>query len=253
MIDATGMPQSAVLLGGTSEIGLEVLGALASRRLERVVLAGRDPAALGPAGERLERAGVREVHLVSCDVGRSDDLERLLGEAETALGSVDLLVVATGLLGTAELDRLTPAVVQEMFAANASGPAAATAGFAQRMASQGYGRIVVLSSVAGLRVRRANFVYGAGKAALDGFALGLADALAGTGVGVTIVRPGFVRTRMTAGMKPAPLSSEPADVARAVLGALEADRGVVYVPPALGPAFLLLRLLPRSVFRRLPG
>jgi NAD(P)-dependent dehydrogenase (short-subunit alcohol dehydrogenase family) len=123
---------------------------------------------------------------------------------------------------------------------------------ARLMRAQGSGRIVVFSSVAGVRVRRANYVYGSAKAGLDGFASGLADALAGSGVGLLLVRPGFVVGRMTSGMSPAPLSSTPAQVAGATARALRRGREVVWVPGALRPLFALLRLLPRRVWRRMP-
>jgi NAD(P)-dependent dehydrogenase (short-subunit alcohol dehydrogenase family) len=123
---------------------------------------------------------------------------------------------------------------------------------ARLMRAQGHGRLVVFSSVAGVRVRRANYVYGSAKAGLDGFASGLADALHGSGVRLLLVRPGFVIGRMTEGMSPAPLSSTPAQVADAVADGLDRDRDVVWVPGALRPVFALLRLLPRAVWRRMP-
>src|SRR4029453_5289408 len=98
---------------------------------------------------------------------------------------------------------------------------------ANRLRAAGAGTLVVFSSVAGGRVRRANYVYGSAKAGLDGFASGLADALAGSGVRLLLVRPGFVVGRMTRGMSPAPLSSTPDTVADAVVAALARDREVV--------------------------
>jgi decaprenylphospho-beta-D-erythro-pentofuranosid-2-ulose 2-reductase len=251
--DAIGMPQSALLLGGTSDIGLALLEQLAHRRLERVVLAGRDEETLAEAKQRVEKAGVGEVAIAKCDLAKATDIASLPRRTEEAIGALDMLIVAAGELGTAELSELSPRRVMSMFAANAAGPSAAMIAIAQVMAKQGYGRIVVLSSVAGLRVRKANFVYGAGKAALDGLALGLADALEGTGVTVTVIRPGFVRTKMTAGLPDAPLSTDAATVAAATVRALEKDQRVAYVPPLLGPLFAVLRVIPRSLFRRLPG
>jgi short-subunit dehydrogenase len=112
--------------------------------------------------------------------------------------------------------------------------------------------IVVFSSVAGVRVRRANYVYGSAKAGLDGFSSGLADALYGTGVHLLIVRPGFVVGRMTEGMTPAPLSSTPDQVASATVRALAKRRRTVWVPWSLRPMFIGLRLLPQFVWRRMP-
>lgn len=111
---------------------------------------------------------------------------------------------------------------------------------------------MVFSSVAGIRVRRANYVYGSAKAGLDGFASGLADALHGTGVRLLIARPGFVIGRMTEGMTPAPLSVTPERVAAATARALVNGKRVVWIPWALRPMFVALRLLPRFVWRRMP-
>jgi short-subunit dehydrogenase len=121
------------------------------------------------------------------------------------------------------------------------------------MRHQGHGRFVVFSSVAGQRARRANFIYGSSKAGLDAFAQGLADALEGTGVGVTIVRPGFVVGRMTEGMSPAPFATTPEAVAGAVVRAIESGQPVVYVPPVLQWVFAVMRHLPRAIWRRIPG
>jgi len=122
---------------------------------------------------------------------------------------------------------------------------------AARLRAQGHGTIVVLSSVAAIRPRRFNYVYGAAKAGLDAFARGLADALHGTGVRVLLVRPGFVTGRMTRDMPPAPLPTTPAAVGRAVASALAGRAAVVWVPPQLGPVAAALRLVPRPLWRRL--
>ena len=111
---------------------------------------------------------------------------------------------------------------------------------------------MVFSSVAGVRVRRANYVYGSAKAGLDGFASGLADALHGTGVRLLIARPGFVIGRMTQGMSPAPLSSTPEHVAAATARALAKRRRTVWIPWILRPMFFAMRLLPQFVWRRMP-
>ena len=111
---------------------------------------------------------------------------------------------------------------------------------------QGHGTLVVLSSVAGERVRRANFVYGSTKAGVDGFAQGLGDALAGSGAHVLVVRPGWVATKMTAGRPPAPLATTPEAVADAVVAAIATGKDVVWIPSALRWVFAVLRHLPRS-------
>lgn len=253
MIDGTGMPQSAVVIGGASDMAREVLRLLAGRRLRSVVLAGRSEAALEVVGEELRALGVGSVRCRPLDVTATASLVPFVSEAVADLGEVDLVVVAAGQLGTAKLEELSPGTISSLAATNFSGPAALAAEFAKHMVQQGFGRIVLFSSVAGVRTRKSNFVYGAAKAGLDGFALGLSDALAGTGVGITVVRPGFVATKMTAGMKPAIFPVDAEAVARAVVRGLETGREVVWVPPQLRYLFVLLRLLPRPLWRRVPG
>jgi decaprenylphospho-beta-D-erythro-pentofuranosid-2-ulose 2-reductase len=123
---------------------------------------------------------------------------------------------------------------------------------AERLRTQGHGTLLLLSSVAGERVRKANFVYGSSKAGADGFFQGLGDRLAGSGVDVMIVRPGFVRTKMTAGMSDAPMTTSPEAVATAVTNALARNREIVWVPPPLRLVMAVVRHLPRPLFRRLP-
>ncbi len=112
--------------------------------------------------------------------------------------------------------------------------------------------MIVLTSAGAVRPRRSNAVYGAAKAALDSLALALGDELAGSGVRIVVVRPGFVRTRMTEGLREPPLSTDPETVGRAVARGLERGTRVVWVPPAMGAMMSLLRLLPRPLYRRLP-
>ena len=124
---------------------------------------------------------------------------------------------------------------------------------AAQLRVQGQGRIVVLSSVAGFRVRRANFVYGSAKAGMDAFAMGLGEALRGSGVAVHVIRPGFVRTKMTAGLPAAPFAVGPDQVAADILRGLHRGAAVIWSPPFLRWVFSALRLLPQPLWRRLPG
>jgi decaprenylphospho-beta-D-erythro-pentofuranosid-2-ulose 2-reductase len=159
-------------------------------------------------------------------------------------------------LGEPEGDERAPAQVARSVADNFAWPAAAMAATAEHLLGQGRGRIVVLSSVAGVRVRLANFVYGSAKAGLDGFAWGLAATLrqrSGGVVSIQIVRPGFVHSKMTAGRRPAPFATTPAAVAEAVVTGIERSEPVIWVPPVLRVVFGLLRLLPDPIWRRLPG
>ena len=185
----------------------------------------------------------------------ADDLashEVVLDELITEHGPIGTAVLAFGLLGDQERAETDAghavAVVHTDYVAQVS----LLTLLAQRMRAAGRGRIVVFSSIAGARVRRANYVYGSAKAGLDGFASGLADALHGTGVHLLIVRPGFVIGRMTEGMDPAPLSSTPAQVADAAAAALAAGKRTVWVPKAIGALAFATRFVPRPIWRRMP-
>ncbi len=253
MLDAFGQPQSLVVLGGTSDIARAVVHALAPKRLATVVLAGRDEERLAEAAVGAKAAGVDHVPTVAFDAGQVDRAAAVVDECFAAAGGdVDVVVLAVGVLSRRELE-LDPERTAEVVTTGFAWPAAALTAVAARMKAQGHGRIVVLSSVAGVRVRRANFVDGATKAGLDGFAVGLGEALRGTGVAVQVVRPGFVRTRMTAGMSEAPMATTAEAVAEAVVAGLASGAPVIWVPGTLRWAFAVFRLLPPSVWRRLPG
>jgi decaprenylphospho-beta-D-erythro-pentofuranosid-2-ulose 2-reductase len=166
-------------------------------------------------------------------------------------GAVDIVISAAGILvDQAELDA-DPLRAGMLIETNFTGHVTTLLAAAARLREQGHGTIVVLSSVAAVRPRKANMVYGAAKAGLDAFARGLADSLAGSGVRVLLVRPGFVIGRMTEGMSPAPLSTTAPAVGAAVAAALAASRDVVWVPPALRAFALVLRAVPRPVWRRM--
>jgi decaprenylphospho-beta-D-erythro-pentofuranosid-2-ulose 2-reductase len=241
MKDAVGSVQSVLLLGGTSEIGLDIVRALAADRARRLVLAARDT---GAAAAAVPGAEVLELDAV--DTGS----HAALMERAFAGEGIDVAIVAAGVLTSPEGDQLDEAA--HMQAVNGTGAVSLMAEAAKRMRAQGRGTIVLLSSVAADRPRVSNYAYGASKAAADAFARGLSDALQGSGVEVMIVRPGFVRTKMTRAHDAAPGAVDPDAVTRAVVEGLRARRAVVYVPGFLRWVMLLLRLVPGPIFRRLP-
>ena len=227
---------------------------LVADRCRQVVLAGRDGEALEVAAARLRAGGAERVETVVFDATEPDRAGMVVGRCFAALDDhVDLVLVAVGALGDQLTDEVDPALVAERITINLTWPAAAAAAVANRLRTAGQGRIVVISSVAGIRVRRANFLYGSAKAGLDGFAQGLGEALRGSGVRLHVVRPGFVFTKMTAGRPPAPFAIGPAAVAAAMLKGIERDEPVIWVPSILRFVFTALRHLPRSAWRRLRG
>ncbi|MER7898490.1 decaprenylphospho-beta-D-erythro-pentofuranosid-2-ulose 2-reductase [Streptomyces sp. NPDC096046] len=250
MKDAFGLPQSLLVLGGTSEIALATARRLVARRTRTVWLAGRPSPALEEAAGRLRGLGA-DVHTVAFDALDPASHEAVLGKV-FAEGDIDLVLLAFGLLGDQARDEREPEAAVRVAQTNYTGAVSAGLVCARSLQSQGHGSLVVMSSVAGERARRANFIYGSSKAGLDAFAQGLGDALHGTGVHVMVVRPGFVRTRMTAGLPEAPLATTPEAVATAVELGLRRRSETVWVPGALRAVMAALRHLPRGVFRRLP-
>jgi decaprenylphospho-beta-D-erythro-pentofuranosid-2-ulose 2-reductase len=235
-----------LLFGGTSEIGQEILAALRLPPDAEVVLAGRDEQRMVAAAKPL---GCR-VRTLRYDAAALDTHEAVLDEA-FASGTVDLVISAAGILAGQDVLDDDPLRAGLLVETNLTGHVTTLLAAAARLRAQGRGTIVVLSSVAAIRPRRANFVYGAAKAGLDAFARGLADSLHGSGVRVLLVRPGFVIGRMTQGMPPAPLATTPAAVGTAVAAALAGTAAVVWVPRQLAVLAAALRLIPRPVWRRL--
>ncbi|MGH9067590.1 MAG: SDR family NAD(P)-dependent oxidoreductase [Acidimicrobiales bacterium] len=252
MNDAFSSPQSVLVLGGTSEIARATVLALVARRARTVVLVGRDSEGLEEAAGEARAAGAPNVSteiLDIADIGRHEEvINRLFADRD----GFDLVVMAVGVLGDQATDERDPVAAAGVISTNFTGPAAACLVVADRLRDQGRGTLVVMSSVAGERVRRANFVYGSSKAGLDGFAQGLGDALAGSGARVMIVRPGFVHTRMTAGMDAAPLATTADAVAAAIVAGLAKGADVLWVPASFRAVMSVTRHLPRAVFRKIP-
>lgn len=262
MNNGLGEPQTIVLLGGTSEIGLAIVERLASAALLRVVLACRDldrgdaaaddlrgrlAARLGLAGDDL---GV-EVDVTVFDGADVESHQGIVEQIATDVGDIDVAIVAFALLGDASnLD--DPASAVDVAHLNYTGTVSAMLALGGRMRTQGHGAIVLLSSVAGERVRAHNPVYGSTKAGIDAFAQGYGDVLAADGVHVLAVRPGFVRTKMTTGLDATPLSTTPEVVAEVTVAGLRARRRTVWAPRTLRPVFSVLRHLPGPIWRRLP-
>ena len=252
MRNALDEPQTIVLLGGTSDIGLAIARSLIGPSTRHVVLAVRDPAAGERAAAALPLPAGAETHVVEFDAAAPHTHPGVVDAIVAATGDLDVVVLAFGVLGDQAAFDADPASAAQAVAVNTGGAMSIGLAVAARLRAQGHGSLVVLSSVAGERVRKANFVYGATKAGLDGFAQGLGDSLAGSGASVLVVRPGFVRSRMTAGMKAAPFATTPEAVADAVVAGLRRGRRTIWVPGLLRPVFAVFRHLPGPVWRRLP-
>jgi decaprenylphospho-beta-D-erythro-pentofuranosid-2-ulose 2-reductase len=252
MLDAVGNPQTILLLGGTSEIGLAICERYLRTASARIVLAAMpDDPGRHDVVAQMKAAGAREVELIDFEATDTGSHPRMIEEA-FAGGDVDVAIVAFGLLGDAE--ELWQNQRKAVQIAEVNYTAAVSVGvlLGEKMRAQGFGQIIAMSTVAGERVRRSNFVYGSTKAGLDGFYLGLGEALREYGVRVLVIRPGQVRTRMSAHIKEAPLTVDKEDVAELAVTAAAKGKDLVWAPPAFRYVMVVLRHIPRSIFRKLP-
>ena len=240
-----------IALGGYSEIALATVRELQNRSPREVVLVGRDPGALTRAAEEVRLAGSPRVVTLELDVLNTERHAEVVAGAFDAVGGGDIVILAVGVLGERGGLPTDVSGAVGVLLTNVVAAGSLLLHAARRLRDGGGGALVVLSSVAAQRPRRANVVYGASKAGLDALAQGLGDALYEQGVHVLVVRPGFVHTRMTRGLPPAPLSTTPEAVARVIVGGLDRRVPTVWAPPALRWLMILVRMLPRSLFRRI--
>ncbi len=251
MIDALGEPQSVLVLGGSSEIALATVQALPRARMRRVVLAGRPSSALDDAAAELGNVGIPTVEVVEFDATATDNHGAFIDEVFDN-GDIDIVILAFGVLGDQMEVEADPSQAVHIATVNYTGAVSVGLHVARRLRAQGHGHLVVISSVAGDRARRANYVYGSTKAGLDAFAQGLGDALVGSGASVLVVRPGMVRTRMTQGLPEAPMTTDPDVVGKTIVQALRKGKHTVYAPGPLRLLMTAVKAVPRPVFRKLP-
>jgi len=263
VLDAVGNPQTILLLGGTSEIGLAICERYLRNARARIVLGVLpDDPLRDNAVEQMKTAGAKSVELIDFDAVDTDSHPGVIDAAcKDGVGGprdLDVAIVAFGLLGDAE--ELWQNQRKAVQIAEINYTAAISVGvlIGEKMRGQGFGRIIAMSSAAGERVRRSNFVYGSTKAGLDGFYLGLGEALREYGVRVLVIRPGQVRTTTTiqhwksTGAKEAPFTVDKEDVAELAVNASAKGKELVWAPGAFRYVMMVLRHIPRSIFRKLP-
>ncbi|MFT4125584.1 MAG: decaprenylphospho-beta-D-erythro-pentofuranosid-2-ulose 2-reductase [Gordonia sp. (in: high G+C Gram-positive bacteria)] len=252
MFNAVGAPQSILVLGGSSEIGLAITAEFLKRGAARVILATvpGDPAA-DAAAATMTAAGAASVEVIDFDALAPDTHPAVIDTA-FAGGDVDVAIVAAGV--QFDDDTVWQDHGKAVTEVTINYTAAVSVGvlLGERMRAQGHGQIIAMSSVAGERVRRSNFLYGSSKAGLDGFYLGLGEAVADDGVKVLVIRPGQVRTRLSAHVAEAPLTVDKEDVAKAAVAAVDAGKDLIWVPGPFRFVMMGLRHIPRPVFRKLP-
>jgi decaprenylphospho-beta-D-erythro-pentofuranosid-2-ulose 2-reductase len=252
MLDAVGNPQTILLLGGTSEIGLAICERYLRTASARIILAAMpDDPGRDDAVAQMKAAGAPDVEMIDFQALDTETHPDVIEQA-FARADVDVAIVAFGLLGDAEELWQNQRKAVQIAGVNYTAAVSVGVLLGQKMRKQGFGQIIAMSTVAGERVRRSNFVYGSTKAGLDGFYLGLGEALRPCGVRVLVIRPGQVRTRMSAHIKEAPLTVDKEDVAELAVRSAAKGKDLVWAPPAFRYVMMVLRHIPRPIFRKLP-
>jgi decaprenylphospho-beta-D-erythro-pentofuranosid-2-ulose 2-reductase len=250
MRNALGAVQAALVLGGGSEIAHTTMRKLVRNGCTTVVLGVRDPSSVGEQLDELKADGATVATAIAFDANDPSSHQAVIEKCFVDHPDIDLVLIAFGVLGHGAGVDSVPLAAAEDVTTNYVGAVSSGLAAARCLREQGHGTIVVLSSVAGERARRSNFVYGSSKAGLDAFAQGLGDALAGSGVRVLVVRPGFVHSKMTKGLDPAPFATTPDAVADAIIDALASGKEIIWVPSVLRWVAFVFRHLPRPVWRK---
>jgi decaprenylphospho-beta-D-erythro-pentofuranosid-2-ulose 2-reductase len=245
MNNAINQPQTILVLGGNSDIARAIVAELSSPALKTVVLACRDAASADTSGF----ASDVEIATITFDATKHALHASMIEEVAAEHGDLDVVIQAFGQLGLDVAD--DPVAAANLVTVNYAGAVSSGLAVAAQLRKQGHGTLVVLSSVAGVRTRASNFVYGSTKAGQDAFATGLGHSLHGSGANVMTVRPGFVRSSMTKGMQEAPFTIDVSDVAKAVANGLKKGSSVVWAPAKLRGVFALLKFAPDFVWRKL--
>ena len=251
MKNSLGSVQNVLVLGGDSDIAFATLRELIRSRTRTVILAGRNVERLESRAADLRELGATQIETIHFDGMDTGSHEQLVNDLFAAVRDIDLVMVAFGTLGNQMQDEIDRERTLQVIQSNYVGAVSVLIPIAAALKRQGHGTIVVMSTVAAERPRRSNYIYGSSKAGIDWFAQGLGDALEGSGVNVMIVRPGFVKSKMTAHLDDAPLAATPDEVAAAIVGGLRRNHEMVWVPGKLRWVMSILRHLPRAVFRRL--
>ena len=241
-----------LVIGGSSEIGTAIVRRLAADGPVEPWLLGRDRARLEDSLALLHGAGATGGGVDLVDAEDVATHESVIARAFEQAGGFEIVILAVGVLGAQQGLDADPTEAATVMNVNFAGCGSLLLASMRSLRAQGRGTMIVLSTVAAERPRAGNAIYGAAKSGLDALAQGLADATRSTGVRVLVVRPGFVISRMTRGLKPAPFATTPEMVAEATAAALAGRAHTIWVPGRLRWVFAVLRHLPRPIYRRLP-
>lgn len=240
-----------VVLGGTTGMGRAITRQLVERG-DRVFLLGMDEADLvKSAADLTARGKAGEVGYALCNLEQPDGFAPALDAADEALGSFDAVVVTAAMFASQEALEDDIELTRRLVTVNYANTVVFCEHARKRLLSRGGGRLVVFSSVAGDRGRKPVVIYGSSKAGIAAYLEGLDHRYHSAGLSVTCVKPGFVKTGMTAGLKPPPFAGEPDGVARQVIRAMDRRSPMVYAPGIWALVMMVIRVLPRFVMRRI--
>ncbi|MCY0966360.1 SDR family oxidoreductase [Parathalassolituus penaei] len=241
-----------LIIGATSAIAAACAREWLGRGPCRFVLVGRNEERLQQLQQDLQARGAEQVDCLTLDLGDTSRHGIVIAEASQRLGQIDIALVAPGTLPDQNRCQQDASVAVQEFSTNATAVISLLTPLANQLEQQRCGSLAVISSVAGDRGRASNYLYGAAKAALSAFTSGLMARLAKSGVAVTLIKPGFVRTPMTAGLPlPEKLVATPEQVARQIVEGVQRRRTCLYTPGFWRYIMLIIRLIPDVIFRRL--
>jgi decaprenylphospho-beta-D-erythro-pentofuranosid-2-ulose 2-reductase len=241
----------AAILGATRGMGRAIARRLAERKDDLAIL-GRDTEGNNRSARDLEiRGGIKEVVTIACDLGDPSTFAPALTAAEAAMGGLDTVIVTAGLFATQDELEADPALTARLLTANFTNTVLFCEEARKRLLTRGGGTLCVFSSVAGERGRKPVGLYGAAKAGLSAYLEALDHKYRSAGLLTVTVKPGFVKTDMTRGLRPPPFAGEPDAVAAQVVKAIERGKPVVYAPGIWAWVMLVIRLLPRFVMRKI--
>lgn len=243
-------PRRVLALGAASAIAEATLRVFAEQHAT-FFLVGRNPQKLSAVHDDLLTRGATAVTNFTADLDDTDAHPAMLAQAATTLGGIDLAFLAHGVLGDQAQAEKDYAVAEAILRTNFLSVVSLVTWLANYFEAEHRGTIAVISSVAGDRGRKSNYIYGASKGGLNIFLDGVRNRIDRAGVQVLTIKPGFVATPMTAHLPKNALFAEPAKVARHIVSAIEKRKDVAYVPPFWGLIMLVIRSIPRRIFKKM--
>lgn len=242
------LPGRVLVLGATSAIAAGVMRPLAEQGA-RFYLVARNPEKLKAVASDLQTRGASAIFTHIMDLDDTAAHEAMLTDAAAKLETIEMALIAHGILGAQEVAQANYAAAEAILRTNFLSAVSLITWLANYFESSGQGTLAVISSVAGDRGRKSNYVYGSSKAALNTFLDGVRNRIDRSGVHVLTIKPGFVSTPMTAHVRQSILFAHPATVGRGILKAIEKRKDVVYVPPMWRLIMFIIRSVPNSIFK----